>query len=141
VSKKRSIESIISTELPLSEVWNSLLTPDPFPGNLFIDDGTTYVCYPLGTGRIGGYRFEYGKHQWLIMRLTSADLNAQRIRWDLVDIKSGPIRVFELSIELSNESGVTNVALKLNVQYSTFANFFGYFHTRRLKKKLASLAI
>ena len=141
MSKKRSIETVITTELPLSEVWNSLLTPDPFPGNLFIDQGTTYVCYPLGTGRIGGYRFEYGKHQWLIMRLTSADLSAQRIRWDLVDIKSGPIRVFELSIELNNDSGVTAVNLTCNVQYSALANLKSYFHTRKLKKRLNSLGI
>jgi hypothetical protein len=141
VSEKRSISTIISTELPLNEVWNSLLTPDPFPGNLFSDNGTTYVCYPLGTGRIGGYRFEYGKHNWLIMRLTSADLNSQRIRWDLVDIKASPIKNLEVSLELSSDEGATKIDINLRLEYSFWANLINFYHQHKLKKKLASFAI
>lgn len=141
MSEKRSISTIISTELPLNEVWNSLLTPDPFPGNLFIDNGTTYVCYPLGTGRIGGYRFEYGKHNWLIMRLTSADLSSQRIRWDLVDIKASPIKNLEVSLELSSDEGATKIDINLRLEYSFWANLINFYHQHKLKKKLASFAI
>ena len=141
MARKHLINKVISTDLPLSEVWNSLLTPDPFPGNLFIDDGTTYVCYPLGTGRIGGYRFEYGKHKWLIMRLTSADLNAQRIRWDLVDIKASPIKNFELGLELSHADAKTHIHINLAVEFSFWANFLKFFFTRGLRNRLATFAI
>ena len=141
MARKHLLNKVISTDLPLSEVWNSLLTPDPFPGNLFIDDGTTYVCYPLGTGRIGGYRFEYGKHKWMIMRLTSADLHSQRIRWDLVDIKSSPIRVFELSLELNNAEAQTHVHINLSVEFAFWANYFRFFIKRGIRQRLATLAI
>ncbi|MEN9736450.1 MAG: hypothetical protein RL129_1161, partial [Actinomycetota bacterium] len=68
MSNGKSINCVIASDNSVSDVWNKLLSPDPFPGNLFIEDGATYVCNPLGTGRIGGYRFELDNGKWLILR-------------------------------------------------------------------------
>ena len=141
MSRNYAISSIISTELPFNEVWNSLLTPDPFPGNLFIEDGATYVCYPLGTGRIGGYRFEYGKHKWLILRLTTADKDNLFLKWDLVDIKKSPLVKLETSIQLRCEGPKTFIEISLLPEFGFPSSIFRFFTKRKIKKKLDNLSI
>lgn len=141
MSNKQVIERVITTDRAINEVWNGLLTPDPFPGNLFISDETTYVCYPLGTGRIGGYRFEYGNHKWLIVRLSSADIEAQTIKWDLVDIKKSAVKKLDVKVRLLQGEGQTKVHITTTTEYSFGANLFKFIHNRKLKNRLATFAI
>ena len=141
MSKNRILERAISTDRPINEVWNGLLTPDPFPGNLFIKDETTYVCYPLGTGRIGGFRFDYGNHKWLIFRLTEANIEAQSIKWNLVDIKRSSIRKLEIIVSLNAIEVGTNVHIRLNAEYSLGTKVIRFLITRSLRKRLNSFVI
>ena len=107
MSKRSPIKRIVMSEMGIAEVWNRFLSPDPFPGNLFIENGATYVCTPLGSGRMGGYRFEYGKNnsKWLILRHTKIDLENWIMTYELVDInrRSAPPSLKDGALRLLNE--------------------------------------
>ena len=99
------------------------------------------MCYPLGTGRIGGYRFEYGKHKWLILRLTTADKDNLFLKWDLVDIKKSPLAKLETSVQLRCEGPTTFIEIRLLPEFGFTSSIFKFFIKRRIKKKLDNLSI
>ena len=99
------------------------------------------MCYPLGTGRRGGYRFEYGNHKWLIVRLSSADIENQTIKWDLVDIKKSAVKKLEVKVRLSQAETLTKVHITTTTEYAFGANIFKFFHNRRLRNRLATFVI
>ena len=99
------------------------------------------MCYPLGTGRIGGYRFEYGKHKWLILRLTTADKDNLFLKWDLVDIKKSSLVKLETSVQLRCEGPKTIIEINLLPEFGFPSSIFKYFIKRKIKRKLSNLAI
>ena len=141
MGKKQLIAHLIETQRPINEIWNGLLTPEPFPGNLFIKDETTYVCYPLGTGNIGGYRFDFGNQKWLIIRLSRANLDRKEIQWDLVDIKKSPLKHLEISVKLESHSITSKIQILLTAEYKFPANVFKFFFNRSLKKRMSTFVI
>ena len=142
MSKRNPIKRIVKSELGIAEVWNRFLSPDPFPGNLFIENGATYVCTPLGSGRMGGYRFEYGKNnsKWLILRHTKIDLENWTMTYELVDIKQSAISKLEIEIKLSLSEGGTQVVVTLNPKLSLGFSIMAFNQSRKLRKRLASIS-
>ena len=142
MSKRSPIKRIVKSEMGIAEVWNRFLSPDPFPGNLFIENGATYVCTPLGSGRMGGYRFEYGKNnsKWLILRHTKIDLENWIMTYELVDIKQSAISKLEIEIKLSLSDGGTQVVVTLNPKLSLGFSLLGFKQSRKLRKRLASIS-
>jgi hypothetical protein len=138
VSKHKVLEQTLTSEVPLNELWNSLLSPDPFPGNLFISDGATYVCNSLGTGRNGGFRFEYGNSQWLILRPTLIDPSELKIIWHLVDIKKGRTEI-KIKLFVRDE----NIEIKVSVcpKFSFGWNLLNFLNTKKLENRLQKISI
>ena len=141
MSKRSPIKRIVKSELGIAEVWNRFLSPDPFPGNLFIENGATYVCTPLGSGRMGGYRFEYGKNnsKWLILRHSRLDLENWIMTYELVDIKESALSKLEIEIKLSLTESGTQVLVTLHPKLTLGFSIMRFTQNRKLRKRLASL--
>jgi hypothetical protein len=139
VSNGKSINCVIASDNSVSDVWNKLLSPDPFPGNLFIEDGATYVCNPLGTGRIGGYRFELDNGKWLILRPFEIEKDSLVISYELVDIKGGPVKDMKIFIKIEEDNRRTQIVINLIPEYSTLIPFRGFIAAHKLRKRLSKL--
>ena len=63
----------ISTDRPLNDIWKRIQYPHPFPSSLIMGNENKFESYQIGTGKKGGFRFDYGKNNWFIFRLIDVD--------------------------------------------------------------------
>ena len=137
----QKFNKLITSNRETNEIWSSLNSPDPFPGNLFIDSNKKYVCYPLGSGVSGGYRFEFEKQNWLIMRLNFIDPKLKCIKWDLVDIKKSSIRKMSVEISINQLETYNQVIIDVALEYSFLSNIFKIFHNHKMRSRLSKFSI
>ena len=131
----------ISTDRPLNDIWKRIQYPHPFPSNLIMGNENKFESYQIGTGKKGGFRFDYGKNNWFIFRLIDVDDESKKIKWSLVDIKKSPIKKLEISIALSVVEFDIHANTKIKVEYSTKVTFLKAFFNYQLKKRLDNFKI
>ena len=142
MGKKFILESTsISTDRPLNDIWKRIQNPHPFPSNLIMGNENKFESYQIGTGKKGGFRFDYGKNNWFIFRLIDVDDESKKIKWSLVDVKKSPIKKLEISIALSVVEFDIHANTKIKVEYSTKVTFLKAFFNYQLKKRLDNFKI
>ena len=142
MGKKFILESTsISTDRPLNDIWKRIQNPHPFPSNLIMGNENKFESYQIGTGKKGGFRFDYGKNNWFILRLIDIDDESKKIKWSLVDVKKSPIKKLDISIALSVVEFDIHANTKIKVEYSTKVTFLKAFFNYQLKKRLDNFKI
>ncbi|MEN9736087.1 MAG: hypothetical protein RL129_797, partial [Actinomycetota bacterium] len=93
----------------------------------------------LGTGRIGGYRFELDNGKWLILRPFEIEKDSLVISYELVDIKGGPVKDMKIFIKIEEDNRRTQIVINLIPEYSTLIPFRGFIAAHKLRKRLSKL--